>query len=328
MNQSPVARRGLMQTQEAESLDSRAKSPDRTDRTLMLILRLSALSCFAGWTWGHLYWEGPYGVLLWQDATYNLARQLGIDWDQFVGSGVGDGWVQRWISRIGWLYLACTVFTVTAGKRSYLQMAGLVGGSGLLAVLSYAKYVESQRQLPMFVEHGGQVLAPILLVMALSLGVRHRVTVATAMVAMVATFVGHGAYAMGWWPTPANFYAMVTLILGLEYETAKTIVWCAGLLDLVVCLFIFVSPLRRAAAAYAVVWGLLTSLARPVAGMSLSLYYWGADQFMHEAVLRGPHFLIPLYLVVLWRRPPTVENRSQAKKNFNQTSMTNRQETP
>ena len=43
-----------------------------------------------------------------------------------------------------------------------------------------------------------------------------------------------------------------------------------------------------------------TALARPVAGMSLSLNYWGADQFLHEAVLRAPHFLIPLYLFFLW----------------------------
>ena len=37
--------------------------------------------------------------------------------------------------------------------------------------------------------------------------------------------------------------------------------------------------------------------------MSLSLNYWGADQFLHEAVLRAPHFLIPLYLFLLWKKP-------------------------
>ncbi len=142
-------------------LVERTEMADRAERTRVLILRLAALLCFAGWTWGHLYWEGPYGVLLWQDGTYDLASQLGIHWDEFVGSGAGDGWVQRWISRIGWLYLACTILTLTVGKRSYLQMAALAGGSGTLAALSYAKYVDSQGQLPMFVEHGGQVLAPI-----------------------------------------------------------------------------------------------------------------------------------------------------------------------
>jgi hypothetical protein len=182
-------------------------------------------------------------------------------------------------------------------------MAVLVAGSGMLAVLSYAKYVASQRQLPMLVEHGGQVLAPILLVLALKLGVRHRATVATAIVAVVTTFAGHGAYAIGWWPTPSSFYAMISLSLGLEYESATTMLRCAGILDFAVCLLLLVPPLRRLAAGYAVIWGFLTALARPVTGMSMSLIYWGADQFVHEAVLRAPHFLIPLYLVVLWRRP-------------------------
>ena len=268
--------------------------------------------CFAGWTWGHLYWAAPYGVLLWNDATYQLADQLGIRWDEFVGSGAGDGWVQRWISRIGWLYFACAVLTVTVRRHSYFQMAALIAGSGLLAVLSYAKYVESQCQLPMLVEHGGQVLAPIVLVLALSLGACHRATVAAAILAVVTTFAGHGAFAIGWWETPANFYAMIALVLGFDYETAKIMLRCAGILDFAVCVLLFVPPLRRAAAGYAFLWGLLTALARPVAGMSLSLNFWGADQFVHEAVLRAPHFLIPLYLVVLWR-PRLVEHRADAE---------------
>lgn len=279
----------------------------------MLVLRLAALLCFAGWTWGHLYWAAPYGVLLWSDATYELADQLGISWDAFVGSGAGDGWVQRWIARIGWLYFVCAVLTVTVRRHAYFQMAALVGGSGMLAVLSYAKYVESQCQLPMLVEHGGQVLAPIVLVLAISLGARHRATIAVAILAVVTTFAGHGAFAIGWWPTPANFYAMITLVLGFEYDTAKIMLRGAGILDFAVCLLLFVPPLRRVAAGYAVLWGLLTALARPVAGMSLGLNFWGADQFVHEAVLRAPHFLIPLYLVVLWRRPRLVENRAHAE---------------
>ena len=109
---------------------------DSSNRILIRVLRLSALLCFAGWTWDHLYWEGPYGVLLWHDFTYDLADRLGISWDEFVGTGAGDGWVQRWIAWIGWLYLACTVLTVTVRKRSNWQILALVGGSGLLGMIA------------------------------------------------------------------------------------------------------------------------------------------------------------------------------------------------
>jgi len=281
---------------------------------LLLILRASAFLCFAGWTWVHLYWEGPYGVLLWQDATYELAERLGISWDEFVGSGADDGWVQLAISRIGWLYLALTILPLTVGRCSYFQMCALVLGSGLLAVLSYAKYVSAQYQLPMLVEHGGQVLSPVLLVSALWLGVRHRVTMAIAMAAVITTFAGHGAYAIGWWPTPGNYYAMILLILGLEYESATVMLRCAGVLDFAVSGLLLVPRLCRFAAGYAAVWGLATALARPVAGMSWTLNYWGADQYVHEAILRAPHFLIPLYLFFLLRRPdPNSERPEEAR---------------
>jgi hypothetical protein len=273
----------------------------KPDRNLILFLRLGALFCFAGWTWVHFYWEGPYGVLLWQDTTYALAERLGISWDAFVGTGADDGLVQKWIAWIGWLYLGCMVLTITVRRKSRIQMAALVGGSGLLTIVAYTQYLAAQRQLPMFLEHGGQILIPVILVMALSLGVRHRVTVVTAIAALIATFAGHGCYALDLWPLPANFWAMTSVILEVEYETARSILQIAGILDFVVCLGICIPTVRRSCALYAAIWGFLTALARPVAGMSLGLNYWGADQFLHEAVLRAPHFLIPLYLFVLWR---------------------------
>ncbi len=265
-------------------------------------LRLGAFLCFAGWTWVHYYWEGRYGVLIWQESTYQLAGRLGVSWEEFVGSGANDGFVQSWLGRVWWLYFACTLLTITVRKNSWLQMCGLILGSGLLVLLSYANYVASQLQLPMFIEHGGQMLIPILLVMALALGARHRITVITAVIAVIMTFAGHGCYAIGFWPTPGNFYAMTSVILGVEYPTAHALLRTAGVMDFGVCIGICIPYLRGASALYASVWGFLTAIARPAAGMSWGLNYWGADQFLHEAIFRAPHFLIPLYLFLLWRQ--------------------------
>lgn len=277
-----------------------------SDTTLLLCLRLGSFLCFAGWAWVHLYWEGPYGILLWRDATYTLAEQFGISWDEFVGSGANDGLIQVWMTRIGWIYLLGAILSLSVRQRSWLQMAVLIVGSGLLAVLSYAKYLGSQQQLPMLVEHGGQILSPAILVLALTAGIRHRMTVSAAQVAVVMVFAGHGLYALGYhWPTPANFFGMTSIILHVESETARVFLRVAGALDLLVCIGLFIPFLRRASAGYAAVWGLLTALARPVAGMSTDLNYWAADQFVHEAVLRTPHFMIPLYLLFVWRKSPS-----------------------
>ena len=200
---------------------------------------------------------------------------------------------------MGWPYLVCTALTLTVRRGSWVQMMGLLIGSGLLGLLAYAKYVGAQRQLPMLIEYGGQVLSPVLLVLALALGVRHRATVITAMVAFVATFAGHGLFAAGVWPTPSTFYGMTVKILGVEYDAAMAFLRIAGILDFVVCVGIFIPYARLPCALYAAAWGLLTALARPMAGMSTSLNYWGADQYVHEAVLRAPHFFIPVYLFLL-----------------------------
>ncbi len=273
------------------------------DKLLLLILRLGGFCCFAGWAWVHLYWEGPYGILLWRDETFALAEWFGISWDEFVGTGANDGLVQKWLARIGWLYLILSILTLTVRKKSKVQMAFLMGGSGLLVVLSYTKYLAALGQLPMFIEHGSQMLIPVILVLALSLGVRHRATVITAIVAVIMVFSGHGVYALGYpWPTPANFFGMTSLILNVEAETACAILRVAGILDFVVCIGLFVPLARRSCAVYAAVWGFLTAIARPVAGMSTDLIHWGADQYIHEAILRAPHFMLPLYLFFLWKK--------------------------
>lgn len=288
----------------------------KLDRILLLCLRLGAFFCFAGWTWVHFYWQGPYGILLWQDATYAWGERFGISWEEFVGTGANDGLVQKWIHRIAWLYLACSILSLTVRHKSHLQMAALIGGSVLLMVLAYAKYLAIQSQFPMFIEHGGQMLIPIILVMALALGVRHRVTVRTAMAALIMTFAGHGLYALGYhWPTPAIFYGMTSVILQVEHDTVRIFLHVVGTLDFVVCIGIFIPLWRRPCMLYAAVWGFLTALARPVAGMSMSLNYWGADHYIHEVILRAPHFMIPLYLFFLWRKPQANEGLQLASKS-------------
>lgn len=284
---------------EAE-IPAHAEDLEPRDRVLVILLRLGAFLCLAGWTWVHLYWEAPYGVLLWQDTTYELASDMGVSWEEFVGTGANDGLIQKWMGRIGWLYLACAILTLTVRQRSWFQMAGLALGTVMLTLLSYAKYVSSQYQLPMFVEHGGQMLMPSILVLALLFGVRHRITISVIALGIITTFAGHGCYAVGLWPTPPNFTAMTIVILGVEYETAKTFLNTVGMLDFLICFGLFVPYLRTGVAIYATVWGLLTSIARPVAGMSWSLHYYGADHYLHEAILRTPHWILPLYLAVWW----------------------------
>lgn len=287
-------------------------SMDRWESLAVITVRAGAFFCFLGWWWVHFYWEAPYGVLIWHEDTFALAESFGISWESFIGTGANDGLIQVWTSRIGWIFLACALFCLTAKSSSVWQFAGLALGSMLLTLISYAKYLESGYELPMLVEQGGQILAPVLLVSTLWLGVRHELTRLIAIVALSTTFMGHGLYAMGVWPTPPSFIAMTSLILEWEYASAKQALFVVGVLDLCVCIAIF-TPIRNLAALYAVAWGLLTALARPVAGMSSDLNYWGADQFVHETVYRAPHWMVPLFLFLIWQSKTGRLPRSPSK---------------
>lgn len=270
---------------------------------LFAILRLGTFLCFVGWAWVHYYWEGPYAVLIWNETMYSWAQSLGYQWEDIVGTGANDGLFQSALSQIYWGYLACALVALLARKERTWSLLVLLLGSCMLGILMYAKYLNSKGQLPMFVEHGGQILMPAILASALYFGYRHKITLCLALFAFVCTFAGHGCYALDIWPTPSMFYGMISVILGFGYDTAKLFLRTAGALDMLVCLGVFIPKMRFGCALYAACWGLLTALARPVAGMSFTLNYWGADQYLHEAVLRAPHFMIPLFLVLLWIKP-------------------------
>jgi len=265
------------------------------------ILRIGACACFAGWAWQHLRWSVPYGTLLWHPDYFGwLARALDVSWETYVADVVTDDRILLGVRMVGVIYLALAILALTATRDSLLQLACLCFGSLALAAVALSKFVDASHAMATLVEHGGQVLTPTVLVLALRRGVADRWTIAVALVAFWTTFAGHGVYALGLAPTPGRFYGLVHAILGAGPELCETLLRTAGILDFLVCLGVLVPVLRAGCLAYATLWGLLTALARPVAGMSVQSAWFGADQFLHEAILRAPHACVPLFLLLVF----------------------------
>lgn len=273
---------------------------DKQTQILEYCLRVSTFFCFSGWAWGHLYWEPTYSSILWSETTFEWFQKFGYTWEDFAGTGSNDGLIQKCVHCIGWLFFGASILSFSATRTSWIQLSFLSLSSVLMAAVAAAKYIKSEFEFPMLIEHGAQVLSPVLLVMALTLGMRHRATVNTAIIAILMTFAGHGLYAAGVWPTPPTFIGMTRSIFGWDYNTTKIFLRVAGFFDFVVCCGMFIPTLRRSCALYAFFWGLMTAAARPIAGMSWDLNYWGADQFMPGLVYRSPHWFIPLFLFLYW----------------------------
>lgn len=270
---------------------------------MTLVLRLGVAACFAGWAWQHIRWSVPYDAVLWNPSYFGwLANALGVSWESYVAEVVTDYRIRLFARGVGLGFVALSVVAMAMKRTSKLGMAGLAAGSVSLALIAFCKYVNAGNAVAMFVEYGGQILAPLVLMVVLRWGPLNRWAVGIAAIGFWATFMGHGIYALGIAPTPGHFYGMVAAVLGLGERGSTVFLEVAGVLDFVVCIGVLVPAARSACLVYAAIWGLMTALARPVAGMSLAAPWWGADQFVHEAVLRMPHVALPLFLLLAVQR--------------------------
>ena len=151
-------------------------------------------------------------------------------------------------------------------------------------------------------EHLMQIMIPLTCVLMLPYTPQEWETPAELMLTLSLSlcFIGHGVFALGYFPVPADFVVMTMNILRLSEANAFTFLTLVGSLDLLAALLIWlpIRELRRGAIIYMVVWGALTALARPLGLPSSSafehLILWGP-----EGLWRLSHALVPLWI---WRR--------------------------
>lgn len=119
-------------------------------------------------------------------------------------------------------------------------------------------------------------------------------------IGIVGEFVGHGVFALkgkndwvGWF---ANF--------GInDPETAKSLLFYIGLMDLAVAVLVLVKPIRIILL-WAVLWGFWTALLRPLVGMPI----W-------DFIERWANWAAPLALIVYYGLPRGLKNWFKVRDN-------------
>ena len=288
-----------------------------TSRLYYRILQWATAAVFLGRAWQHLYWDAPYRALLWDERWMKgiVTNGLGMRWQDYVTSPEVNAFIQNWITGTGIFYLICAlaaVFLPRLGKWGrglmYLGAASLV----FLAAL-YCK--EKFFFVGQFFEYTLQIGSPVLLALwTAAPGYQpSRRMVLGIKTAIALTFTCHGLYAFGYYPQPGHFVYMTMSILSVDNEQAALFLQAAGILDFTLSIMLFLpgrAPLY--AAAYAVFWGLATTLARPWSALITSGWELMLLQWLHEAVMRLPHFLIPLLLAhYLWASRRNKADRPQ-----------------
>jgi len=262
------------------------------------ILRASAFFVFIGRAWQHLFQDGPYRTLFWNESLFGpLVNAITPwSWSQYVTHPMTDTVIQMGTRIIGIGFLFCAIFALTAsaGNRRDRRMKVLISGAAGLMFLAFLEFMGRGFQVGQFFEYSAQFMSPVLLVMALR-GMGGNFSFRFLLLSAVAlTFSCHGLYAFGYYAVPGNFIDMVIRYTGMNEDHSVLFLRLAGFLDFAVVVSLLVPAFRPIGLGWAVLWGLATSLARVLyqidSGEVLaSLLVWAP-----HAIYRFPHALLPL----------------------------------
>src|SRR6056297_482882 len=268
-------------------------------------LALAALSLFL-WAraYQHFFFEGPYRSFFLDQALFGGIQNLisDLSWLEFVTDPQTDRGILFYTRFMAWVWLLTGLLVLGYRKVSgpLLWVLAILSSLGLLFYAA-SDYLDKGYQLAQWIEYAAQIAMPVLMVFLLHKGVNRR-WLFVAKVAIALTFIGHGLYALGYFPVPGHFVYMTTAILGVSDSGARDLLFVAGVLDLVAVVFLFVPKIDKYALMYCILWGFLTALARPVAYIQPGPVFWiGLHQSVYEFFVRLPHFMLPLCTLWLCR---------------------------
>ena len=228
-----------------------------------------------------------------------VAWLFGLDWQSYISSAQVENVIQYGIKGIGVFYLSCAFMALFIKRAPKLGRYWLGLGAISLAILALLYCKERFFSIGQFFEYSLQFGSPLLLIYLTINSIISNKLLRLIKIAIALTFTAHGLYALGFYPRPVHFMEMTMNILGVEEERAIQFLNIAGILDFVISIGMFL-PWRWAkyCLAYAVLWGTGTTAARIWAYFDWEWLDYVLVQWLHESVMRFPHFLVPLAVLI------------------------------
>ncbi|MBQ0732696.1 DoxX-like family protein [Aquimarina celericrescens] len=272
----------------------------------LIILYISVFLIFFGRAWQHLFWDAPYRSFFWDEALLQPIVEgiFNISWKDYVTSSTTDNFIQGIIRANGMLYLIASICALSAKMLNtrWIRIPILFGGVSLV-ILAILLTKEKFYHGAQFFEHSIQFGLPFVLLYSFRNNSEEKIILVLKILIAV-TFISHGLYAFGFYPVPGKFVDMVIHIFGFTESTAIIFLYIAGILDFILAVLIFVPRITVYALWYAVIWGLLTALARIVANFYVDFPLDSIHQNLYETLYRIPHGLAPFILLILLEKVP------------------------
>ncbi|WBM75065.1 hypothetical protein [Saprospira grandis] len=242
---------------------------------LALLLGRSWQAAFADLPWRAFFWNQAIWQPFLEEEDYLLFFQE--DYINFFSWGMAIFWT------------VCALLLPFFKQRLLAYAASM---SLLFLALLFA--LSKNLQAPQFWEYSLQVCWPLLFVLTAR---QKWLLWATGI-----CFTAHACYALGLYPPPVDWLNYCMNFLHLSAAEAKDFLFFMGLLDILAVALLFWPKSRNLGLIYCFSWGLITALARPLANSYAFLDLGDFALYFSEFLVRFPHFLGPLYLLLFARR--------------------------
>ena len=264
---------------------------------------------FIGHSWLCFNGQMPLRALLWDENIMSgiITRLSGQDWNWWVTSLEIDEKISYCVMIQGFIFLffaALSLIPIRKKSYRYIYLVSVIN----LVFLAFLKYLDNRIGIGNLLEHATQFTCPLVLFLFTAKGDFSKSTELLAKVSVALTFIFHGLFAINFghdWAwlnhsRPGHFTEMVMLCLGIHEESsANQILFIAGILDFLAAILIFTKrKLIKMSLLYMILWGLLTSIARPWAHFNKSSIMESLNNWIPEMLLRIPHFAIPFCLLL------------------------------
>lgn len=292
-------------------------------KSIVFLLKLSCFCVFIGRAYEHLFWDAPFRSLLWDQKLLSpiVEGVFNTSWRDYVTSSTADNVIQNLMKINGAFYAICAIVSlfINANSKKIFKIILFVGGV-LLFLLALLLTKSKFYHISMFFEHSIQFGAPFVLLYLFKEKQNVAKLIMPLKVITALAFISHGVYALGTvYPLPANFVTMTLNILPVSENSAKSLLYVAGLLDFVAAVLIFVPKVSRIALLYAAFWGIVTALARILSGLTYDVSLLTLHQYLFATVYRIPHGLIPFicFGILNYSKKDEILINSDSKATYN-----------
>lgn len=293
---------------------------------ILLLFQISTVALLLGRGWQFIFKSTPFNSFFFHPNIMNPVVEyvFQTDWKDYLTNPKWGNHYDYFFNGVG-IYLWISIFVILFIRQipSWITAINLWSLSFILVFLSFCYFIDKGLQVGQFIEHFLQFSSPLFLYYWFFKHLTpptlpkeeevdtnsspsgrvfsHKKLILFLKIATALTFIGHGLYAIGYYPRPGKFIDMMIKGFGTTEDQSILFLNIVGYLDIIAALALFIpwKKVQKIALSYIIIWGFLTALARMYSNINWNMGWYSIKQWMPEFLMRFPHFLLPLVLFIL-----------------------------